>query len=159
MPKDIFALIKNNIFLIAFLLLGVIAFLLKETSPSPVSVAPTENDAPSADTYIPRGYVLVPVELANAESLTSLVGSVGGVVDLYLATTDQQKGGLKVASRLKLLRAPLNPDRYAVLVRDEESVQLLRHSGPFMAVVQNPHTQGSQVQNSTRRRVQIDYQN
>lgn len=157
MPKNILALIKNNIFLIAFVLLGGIAFF---TKPSTETTLPSpEAEGPSADTYIPSGHVLVPIEVVNAEALASLVGNVGGVVDLYLATTEQQKGGLKVGSRLKLLRAPLNPDRYAVLVRDEDSTQLLKYTGPFMAVVQNPDTQGSRVSTPSRRRIQIDYQN
>jgi hypothetical protein len=84
---------------------------------------------------------------------------VGGVVDIYLATTERQKGGLKVGSRLKLLRAPLNPEKYAVLVRDSEGARLMQHAGPFIAVVQNPEAQGSQLSSSGPSRVKIDYQN
>lgn len=160
MPKNISTLLKNNLLLIAFVLLGGIAFMVRpaaEEKEVPTSFNAAETK--SADTFIPRGFVLVPIEIVNAESLSSLVGDVGGVVDLYLASTEKQKGGLKVGSRLKLLRAPLNPQQYAVLVRDAESVRLLQHPGPFVAVVQNPDAQGSQISSSGPSRVQIDYQN
>ena len=160
MKINISALIKNNLLLIAFVVLGIIAFMSRP--PSEEKETPTTFAAPetkSADTFIPRGFVLVPIDIANAESLSSLVGDVGGVVDLYLASTERQKGGLKVGSRLKLLRAPLNPQQYAVLVRDSESYRVLQHPGPFVAVVQNPEAQGSQVSSSGPSRVQVDYQN
>lgn len=160
MERKFSFLLKNNIFLIAFLGLGLIAFLFHQKSAEkevPVTFAAPE--VKSADTFIPRGYVLVPIEIANAESLSSLVGDVGGVVDLYLATTEQQKGGQKVGVRLKLLRAPLNPEQYAVLVKDSESSRILQFAGPFVAVVQNPETDGAQVSSSGPARVKIDYQN
>lgn len=158
MAKNILPHLKNNLFLLAFLVCGVAAFLTRPATEKVRDVI-TETESPSADTYIPRGHVLVPLEISNAESLTSLVGNVGGVVDLYLSSTETQKGGLKVGSRLKLLRAPLNPQQYAVLVRDEDSVRLLQHAGPFTAVVQNPEVQGSHLTQSKSPRVQINYQN
>jgi hypothetical protein len=102
---------------------------------------------------------LVPVELANAESLSSLVGDMGGVVDLYLATAENKKGGLKVGSRLKLLRAPLNPNQYAVLVQENDSSRLLSYAGPFIAVVQNPEAKGNAIRETAKNTVHIDYQN
>ena len=143
-----------------FLVIGLIAFI---SSPSKSEQDPLETVAPpaSVDTYIPAGHVLVPIEIANAESLASLVGDMGGVVDLYLASNDTQKGGLKVGSKLKLLRAPLNPQQYAVLVKDSESPRLLSFSGPFIAVVQNPEARGNGVTpaSAPRKAVRIEYQN
>lgn len=160
MPKNILALIKNNLLLCGFIILGPIAYFSQNTpEEKDVPTSFTVPDVKSADTFIPRGFVLVPIEMANAESLSSLVGDVGGVVDLYLATTDRQKGGQKVGSRLKLLRAPLNPQQYAVLVKDSESQRILQHSGPFVAVVQNPETRGAEVTSNGPSRVKIDYQN
>lgn len=152
--------LKSNWPLTGFIVLGLVAFV---TSPSKEISDPLETvRAPtSVDTFIPRGHVLVPIELANAESLASLVGDLGGVVDLYLASNDRQKGGLKVGSKLKLLRAPLNPDQYAVLVKDSESPRLLSFAGPFIAVVQNPEEKGTEVTttSSAAPRLRIDYYN
>lgn len=160
MFQKIVSNLKGNWPLVGFLVIGLIAFV---SSPSKSEQDPLETvTAPaSVDTYIPAGHVLVPIEVANAESLASLVGDMGGVVDLYLASNDTQKGGLKVGSKLKLLRAPLNPQQYAVLVKDSESPRLLSFSGPFIAVVQNPEARGNSVTpaSAPRKAVRIEYQN
>jgi len=150
--------IDTKILVAGFITLGILCFLLSSPTKDSANEQPTEPTA-SVDTFIPRGYTLVPIELANSASLSSMVGDVGGVVDLYLASTESRKGGLKIGSRLKLLRAPLNPDQYAVLVNEQEAPKLLSYSGPFTAVIQNPDSRGSQLANTKKRTIQIDYQN
>jgi hypothetical protein len=124
---------KNRIFVIAFLVMGLLVLLAgagqnveKEKSPD------------SADTVIPAGYVLVPIQLENQDSISSLMGEFG-VVNLFLSARVTGHGRVKVGQRLKLLRAPLNPDQYAVLVPEEESGKILEAQGPFFAVLQNPN--------------------
>lgn len=159
MIKKVTELIKSNLLVAAFFILGALSLVLSlKEKPDDVPVATAKN-AISADTYIPRGYVLVPLEITNADSLTSLVGDIGGVVDLYLPNTEQQKGGLKVGSKLKLLRAPLNPQQYAVLIKETDSSRLLSYSGPFIAVVQNPDEKGNHVTSSEPTKIRIEYQN
>lgn len=146
---------KNKIILIAFCGLGFLSLLIQLSGEAkPIEKTPEKI---SADTFIPRGYVLVPLELVNANSLASLIGDVGGVVDLYLA--DGKSKSVKVGSRLKILRAPYNPDLYAVLVRETESTQLLSFPGPFIAVVQNPDAQGTRLSDIKKSSVTIQYQN
>lgn len=159
MRNKISTAIKNNYLLTGFILLGLISFIANRPQGPSSSVPLTESQSKSVDTYIPRGFVLVPLEIANAESLTSLVGDLGGVVDLYLATNTIQKGGVKVGTKLKILRAPLNPQQYAVLVRENESSRLLSYAGPFIAVVQNPEEKGTHLSSSGPSRLRIDYQN
>lgn len=146
---------KNKIFLGAFLLLGLVSLLLP-TKPSETPQPPSPANENSVDTYIPRGYVLVPIELANANSLGSLLSDTGGVVDLYLP---QGKASVKVASKLKILKAPYNPELYAVLVREQESSKLLSYTGPFVAVVQNPDEKGQKLVDTQRSKISIEYQN
>lgn len=149
---------KTQCLVAAFVVLGLVAALMSCTSREAPHEKPGANENPlSVDTYIPKGFVLIPLQLANAEALSSLVGDVGGVVDLYLASRTGRSQ--KVGSRLKLLRAPLNPDQYAVLVRESESSQILSLPGPFVAVVQNPKAQGANMQQHASRSFQIDYQN
>ncbi|HWU43776.1 MAG TPA: hypothetical protein VN132_10070 [Bdellovibrio sp.] len=148
----------TKILIIAFASLGAISLVASLLKSSPPPSSPEEAHA-SLDTFIPKGYALVPVEIANADSLSSLIGDVGGVVDLYLAGNDKQKGNRKVASRVKLARAPLNPQQYTVLVRESESPKLLSLTGPFVAVVQNPHSQMGEIGTTTKSTVRIDYQN
>lgn len=144
----------------AFIILGVVSIITGLSGKKEVVVQATPAEVPpSVDTYIPKGFVLVPLELANADSLSSLVGDLGGVVDLYLAGGNKGKGNFKVASRIKLLRAPLNPQQYAVLIRESDSSKILSMTGPFIAVVQNPDSKGSEVAQNKKSSVHIDYQN
>jgi hypothetical protein len=105
--------------------------------------SPASEDAQaaeSADTYIPEGFVLVPIDLQNSDSLSSLIGSYA-VVDLF--TGNRSK---KVGKRLKLLRAPLNPQQFAVLVPEGEVSNLLANPGPFWAAIQNPQqSRGTEI--------------
>ena len=95
----------------------------------------------SAATYIPDGFVLVPIEVANYESLDSILGAFG-VVDLFVGSDDPKIRPRKVAERVKILRAPLNPSHFAVLVPDSESQKIVAYSGALTVVVQNPKKGG-----------------
>jgi hypothetical protein len=124
--------------LIAFLGLGVAVLfinLFSSPSSSELPVA-TSEETGAIDTMIPAGHLLIPLELSNAESLSSLSGNFS-VVDLYVAG-DRGKKGFKIASAVKLLRAPLNPQQFAVLVREEDSSKIVTHEGPFFAALKNP---------------------
>lgn len=109
------------------------------------------QDQASADTYIPDGFVLVPIELQNADSLSSLIGSYA-VVDLFNGTRSQ-----KVGKRLKLLRAPLNPQQFAVLVPEAEVSNLLANPGPFWAAIQNPQQSKSAEIAGRNKKSRIEY--
>ncbi|MEN0058368.1 MAG: hypothetical protein AAGB31_06000 [Bdellovibrio sp.] len=159
MKKRILDLFRSNSLVIAFVFLGALSFIVPSRQEKLSSEKTPLQDPHSVDTYIPAGFVLVPLEIVNAESLSSLVGDLGGVVDLYLASGEKQLASIKVGSRLKLLRAPLNPQQYAVLVRDSESSRLLSYSGPFIAVVQNPQTEANTIPVSSQgKSIRIEYQ-
>lgn len=157
--KKYLNLIKENQIVFAFIMLGLVSALvgLQESDPSPRSEVSHE----SVDTFIPKGFVLIPIELQNADSLSSIIGEMGGVVDLYTIRTETHKGGLKIGARLKLLKAPLNPQQYAVLVPEQQSHKVLAFAGPFMAVIQNPEEKGSEITSHQNRspKVQIHYSN
>lgn len=109
----------------------------------------------SADTYIPAGYVLVPVEIQNIESIIGLIGDFA-VVDLF--TTSLGRKQSKVGTKLKLLRAPLNPDLFAVLVPDEKVADLMNYEGPFWATIQNPNSNSKESISSKRKsKSKIEY--
>jgi len=151
--------LKSKILLASFLTLGALALLLNPRKEEVVVAETGAPAGPSVDTFIPSGYVLVPIELVNGESLNSLVGDMGGVVDLYLSSNEDKRKSVKVGSKLKLLRAPLNPQQYAVLVKDSESSLLLSYSGPYLAVVQNPDAKVQGVTQGGKASVRIEYQN
>lgn len=128
----------NKIILIALVISLFFVLLSSNSSKATDHGNSSEHEsAESADTVIPNGYVLVPIEIQNIESLASLIGSFG-VIDLFTTAHPGQKSGLRVGRRLKLLRAPLNPQQFAVLVPENEASLILQASGPFFAVIQNP---------------------
>lgn len=90
----------------------------------------------SADTHIPRGFVLVPIEIMNQEALDSLLGAYG-YVDLYQSSNEGAPQSL-VAKNVRILRAPQNPSQFAVLVRESETSHLLAHGGRFTVTLKRP---------------------
>lgn len=119
---------------------------------------PAENRQPlQADTIIPAGHVLMPLTLMNIESIKGLIKDFG-IIDLYVATTPNSSGK-KLASRIKILRAPLNENEFAVLVPEELSELIMKTSGYFTGVVQNRFVEpgGSALRMKKESTVQIDY--
>lgn len=90
-----------------------------------------------ADTLIPKGYVLVPVELINIHAVRGLIDQYG-LIDLY---TGSENKSLKIASRIKLIRAPLNPNQYAVMVPEQLSREVMKYKDILWAVVLNRLTE------------------
>lgn len=128
----------NKSLLLAFAGLGVAVLLIQLLSaPSPENKdLDMASEVFDVDTVIPAGHLLIPIQLSNAESLSSLTGSYS-LVDLY-ASSEKGRKGFKVASSLKLLRAPLNPEQFAVLVREEDSAKIVTQEGPFFVALKNP---------------------
>jgi len=128
-------------FLILFFVLGLlvtwVSFYPKDKS------LPAESSSASIDTYIPKGFVLVPLDLSNIESLNSFIGDAG-VVDLYKSKNGEK--GKKIATRVKIIRAPLNPQLFAALVPENKSSDLLNYNEAFFAVVQNKTESSGDIQ-------------
>ena len=142
---------KNKIFVASAALMLVILVATQLISFSPPETA--DHLPESADTFIPAGFVLVPLELQNAESLSSLMGSFA-LVDLFTGLPGSRNQ--RVGKRLKLLRAPLNPQQFAVLVPEKDVSQLLSSSGPYWAALQNPNEK-SPGSISKKQNVRIEY--
>lgn len=131
------------------LLSGVLAFYWDATRGPEKTQDPKQPESEQvAATYIPAGFVLVPIEVANYESLDSILGKFG-VVDLYLPATEPRGRPQKLAERVRILRAPLNPQHFAVLVAERDSARLVTQTGPFIVVVQNPKSTGTGFVNGT----------
>lgn len=94
----------------------------------------------SIDTFIPDGFVLVPIEIQNLPSLESMVGQYG-VVDLY-----SNGETTPIARGLRLIRSPRDPSQFAVLVPQERSHEIVKASlKPMQVVVQNPSQKKSEI--------------
>lgn len=89
----------------------------------------------TVDTLIPNGYALVPIELENISAIASLIEGYG-VVDIYLGKNNSRHAK-KIFQKVKILRAPNNPNTYSLLLPDNLSSELIKYDGPFFAVIQN----------------------
>lgn len=135
--KEWIKTLKTSHIITAFLVLGALSLFLDQKKPEEVT---QQIDPTSVDTYIPEGMVLVPIEIQNIEALKNILGEFG-VVDLYLPSFEDNRAPKKIASGVKIMRAPLNPDVFAVLVRSENAGQIAQHPGAFFVTVLNPKTQ------------------
>jgi hypothetical protein len=126
----------DKLLAIAFVGLGLAAFVMDWNSKKDSVAADTPKETAQVDTMIPAGYLLIPIQLTNGESLASLSGDFA-LIDLY-SVREKGRKGFKVASGVKLLKAPLNPEQFAVLMKEEESASLVQMEGPFFAALKNP---------------------
>lgn len=92
----------------------------------------------TVDTLIPKDHVLVPIELENQAAITGLIENYG-IVDIYEKSLNSNMSK-KILQKVKILKAPFNPEVYSVLLPEQLSDILLKHQGPFSAVIQNKST-------------------
>ena len=116
---------------------GVILCAVLAWSFSSSQKVPLSSDRPNLDTYIPEGFVLVPIEVKNYESLDLVIGKFG-VVDLYQSSEDSKTNPKAIAKAIKIVRSPIDPSRFAVLSPEDEAHSIVKHPGPFQVTVQNP---------------------
>jgi hypothetical protein len=122
---------QKQYLIILFLIVGIIS-TYHQYSNGQTEKEPSE----SLDTFIPAGFVLVPIELQNAESISGMIQS-HAIIDLYTAPLPGQSKGKLVGRKLRLVRAPLNPERFGVLVPEAESATVAGESGFFVAHIQS----------------------
>jgi hypothetical protein len=149
---------KNKNLAIAFCFIILIT-ILSAFGKNDSILAPQEA-GPEIDTVIPKGYVLVPLDLENKDTISSVIQS-HGIVDLY-SGLPEQKNSHKIASKVKIIRAPYNPNLFAVLVKEDFSSNLMRQNEKIYAVIQNKNQQEGQNEIARINKVQkinIDYQN
>ena len=132
--------------LVAVLVLsGVTTILAQLRAPSEgleSANPPAETYNHSADTHIPRGFVLIPIEVQNYEALDSILGKYG-LVDLYQSPPGKGSQRL-VARNVRILRAPQNLSHFAVLVPERDAANTLSFAGPFTVIVKRPQVVGTE---------------
>lgn len=110
------------------------------------------------DTFIPKGFVLVPIEVSNYEALDSILGKFG-VVDLYQPGGEGKRKAELVARNVRLLRAPQNPSLFAILIREPDTDRILRYGGTFQVILKRPEKVGTEIVKSPpvrRRKIVFD---
>lgn len=136
--------------LILALVLSLIPISLSFWRPSSDPAPNMKSRTMSMDTHIPKGFVLVPIEITNFDSVDSILGPYG-VVDLFTGASHGSLGRL-VVKNARLLRAPNNPSHFAVLIKETETGSLLSHGHEFTATVKRPSSQGTELMGSAQRR-------
>lgn len=144
---------KEMIVWAVFLSVGLFAALHAASSSRPP--AGTTEAADSLETFIPKGHLLIPIEVANSERLEGVLGQ-NGIVDLYQPSENPGGRAKLVGKRLRLLRAPMNPQAFAVLLRDSEVDRFLATQGPYIASIRPMKESAHEVARSGSS-VQIDY--
>ena len=113
MKTALFLFIKQHQELCFSVLMATVTSAFTSCSSSPTPVAAAEAD--DVATFIPAGHSLVPIEIANYQTLDSLFGPFG-VVDLYVQDPTADKHSRAVAKFVKVVRAPRNQSHFAALV-------------------------------------------
>lgn len=150
--------VQNRFLIAVFLIFGLLVALRGFSSPEPKAPPLDQESLPSFDTFIPAGHTLVPIEVTNGQQLSSLIGRVGGSVDLYGSSVTGKRTKL-IMSQVKILRAPNAPDSFAALTDDRKTAELLVGDGPFHAVIHNPNKpKGSRPRETTKAKIEINYQ-
>jgi hypothetical protein len=130
--------------------LGLAAALLLAAFVQASSSGPASTTDFEIDTYIPQGYVLVPITVQNSESVDSMFGSYG-MVDLYALNENGRAQNHPLLRSVKMLRAPRNPQLFGILVPEEGAAHVMRAGSAFAVVVLNRSERGTVFEKSTRK--------
>lgn len=132
------------IFLI--ILLMYISFKsLSSSEPETQSAEPAQ-----LDTFIPKGFKIVNITIPNSEVLDSIIGNKG-TVDVYVPSVKKGLEPKLLLKKAKILRAPLNPNSYGLLVPESWAPKILKHGNEFIVTIANPDETGTEIVESSSR--------
>lgn len=122
------------IFLFAFSIISKFLPLLSKETPKTASL----------DSLVPKGFVLMPIEIRNSQDIQSIIGSYG-VVDLYAYSAHTGLPEVLAASALKVLPPSTEEGSFTALVPEKSARHLFDYTESFYAVIQNPQKTGSKI--------------
>lgn len=121
----------------------IAAVFFRAPAPPPLPDEKSSGSRVQVDTYIPRGFVLVPIEVQNYEALDSILGNYG-VVDLFQGGSPSGGKQHLVARNVRMLRAPQNPAHFAILVGENEVSEVLKYGSSFTVILKRQDKAGTQ---------------
>jgi hypothetical protein len=131
------------------LVLGFISLMLK--SPATPELRDEAPSLESLDIYIPENHSLVPISVANYESLDQVIGMYG-VVDLYSLPLRGHESPHLVASAVKLVRSGKSQRHFNVLIHKDDAGLITGHHGEFNVSVRNPKEIGTKIVKKKQKR-------
>lgn len=153
----VFEKIKDKKAVLYIFVISGIMSVIWEYSKNDVEVKKEIEEMPSADTYVPDGFVLVPIEVQNADSLDAILGNFG-VVDLFHPSLEPKGQARLIAKQVKILRAPLDPKKFAVLVPHGQSSALVKIDTPLFVTIHNPKRSQTQFIKTKRTISRVQYE-
>ena len=112
-----------------------------------------EKKSASYDTYIPKGFSLIPIEIENIQALSSFLEE-SAIVDLYFRQGTKSR---LVAKQIRLLRAPKNPKIFAVLAPRAQVKKVYDYQGPFLVSIIPRDSGGTSFESKKPSRLKVDY--
>lgn len=142
--------------LAAFLLAGFALGIGKIFTKSNIESKGGDQRSMEITTVIPKGYVLIPVQFKNYETVDSILGPMG-IADLFTQSESGKK--ILLVANAKILRAPKNPSVIAVLSPQERASEILTgEEQGLYAVIKNDSSSGTAfVKPSLKQKSRISY--
>lgn len=123
---------------LAAILLALLWELKSSKKQSQLSIEKEEKKSPYTEwnsTHIPKDHILVPIEVAN-EATSSMIQNYARV-DVFLP---KEKGYQKIAENTVIIRAPLNPGKLALLMKETLFKKFQIPRIPVFITIRNPHS-------------------
>lgn len=130
-------------FSMIFLFVGLLSFLWSRNG-NTSDPALTYQEEKELDELIPEGFALLPIELINKEALSALIGETA-FIDIYTLQSQTMNPNKKIATRMKLIKSPKNPDQFAIIISESRTLDILKYPGPYFATIQNRKNTKSEV--------------
>lgn len=136
-----------------YLLFGLVALLFLIVKESQSSTPRGTVESIDLQTFIPKGFVLVPLQLKNSQKLDSILGS-HAIVSLY-----KSKDNIThlVGQNIRILRSPKNPKLFAVLSPQDKAKNFLDPLADYSVALQGPQKSGTKIENQKQQRI-IQYE-
>lgn len=115
--------------------------------------------ATEAATFIPEGHSLIPIKLVNQRSLSSMIENFGWI-DLYSvkpASTGFKKGP-KIVKKIRILRAPLDPTQFGIIVPDDFVDHILDWGPSYFGTINKNKFYTSELVIAKKRKKRVMYE-
>ena len=124
-------------YLLFFLTAPILSFIFFDVANSKEEKETSQNltDKPVPfDTLIPAGFTLLPIEVANIDTINSFVGQFA-ITDVYTQSLNHALTGNLVAENVKLLRSQVDSRQMALIIPQFAIAHFMKHAQPYALVI------------------------